>query len=85
MGDGLFRGHGQHRRPERILDRFQSARLVIEVSQVVLHEADEPNAVLDLLDADLLASEDQIDLAAFKADPAAVRHDHAPVMPGVEL
>ena len=67
-----------------MLDRFQSTRLIIEIAQVVVHEADLPNALLDLLDADLLPREDvtQIDRAPIEADPAAVRHDHAPVVEG---
>ena len=47
-----------------------------------MHEADEPNAILDLFDSDHLAGKDvaQIDLAAFETDPAAVRHHGAPVV-----
>jgi hypothetical protein len=42
---------------------------VIEEAEVVVHEADEPDFVSDLLDADVLTGEDlaEIDLAA--ADP----------------
>jgi hypothetical protein len=40
------------------LRRFQSACLIIEVSQIVLHEAGEPNALVDLFDSVPLPSED---------------------------
>jgi hypothetical protein len=33
------------------LQRFESARLVVEVSQIKIREADEPNAFFDLFDA----------------------------------
>jgi hypothetical protein len=33
----------------------QSAGLVVEVSEIIIHEADEPNVVADLFDADALA------------------------------
>jgi hypothetical protein len=59
-----------------------SRHVSFEVPQVVVHEADEPNAVVDLLDADLLPSKDvtQIDFAAFEANSAAVGDDHAPIV-----
>jgi hypothetical protein len=40
------------------LERFEPAGLVIEVSEIVTHEADEPDSVVGLLDADILAGED---------------------------
>ena len=43
---------------ERVFDGLQSTGLVIDVTEIVLHEADEPYFVADLLDADLLAGED---------------------------
>lgn len=45
-----------------------------EESPIVRHEADEPDALVDLLDADVLTSEDrtQIDLAPAKTDLATV-------------
>jgi hypothetical protein len=55
------------------LKGFEPASLVVEVSQVVVHEADEPDALVGLPDADLLAGEDraEVDLALFVADAAA--------------
>jgi len=47
------------------LEWFEPAGLVIEVSQIVVHGADEPDAVVGLSDADILAGEDgaEIDFA----------------------
>jgi len=47
-----------HFRSEGILDRFEPACLVVEVAEVIVHKADEPNLLADLLDAEALASED---------------------------
>ena len=46
---------------------------MIEVTEIIVHEADEPNLVADLFDADALTSEDQaeIDLLPIEADAAA--------------
>jgi len=48
---------------------------VVEVAQIIVHEADEPNLVAHLFDADSLAGEDQaeIDLLAIEADAASSR------------
>jgi hypothetical protein len=55
---------------------------VIEESQVVLHEGDQPDAVTDLLDADVLPSEDlaQVDFALAKANAAAMGDGDGPVV-----
>ena len=34
---------------EGIIDRFESAGLIVKVTQVVLHEGDEPDVLADLL------------------------------------
>jgi hypothetical protein len=46
---------------------------VVEVAQIIIHEADEPNLLADLLDADELAGKDgaEIDLLTIEADSAA--------------
>ena len=46
--------------------------IVIEVSQIIVHEDDNPKPVFDLLDSHPLASEDlaQVALASLKADAA---------------
>jgi hypothetical protein len=47
---------------------------VVEVAEIVVHKADEPNAVAHLLDSDALAGEDgaEIDLLPIEADAAAM-------------
>ena len=48
IGDGLLRA-------EWVVEGLQGLLLQVEVSEIVMHEADEPNAVVDFLDAELLA------------------------------
>ena len=62
--------------PNGFVDRFEPARLVVEVAQIVVHEGDEPDALADLRHADVLSGKDvaEIDLPAVEADPAAVGH-----------
>ena len=47
---------------------------MIEEPQIVIHKADEPDSIADLLDAHVLASEDgaEIDLSASETDTAAL-------------
>ena len=62
---------------ERVLDGFKPAGFVVEVAEIVVHEADQPNLLADLLDADALAGEDgaEIDLLPIEADAPACGHD----------
>ena len=55
---------------------------MVEIAQIIVHEADEPNLLADLLDADALAGEDgaEIDLAAIEADAPACGHGGGPVV-----
>ena len=48
---------------------------MVEIAQVVVHKADQPDVVADLLDADVLPGEDaaEIDLLPVEADAAAAR------------
>jgi hypothetical protein len=57
--------------PKGLLIRFEPARLVVEVPQV--HKRDQPDVVVGLFDADVLAGEDlgDVDLPAAVTDPAA--------------
>ncbi len=68
--------------PEGILDRFEPTRLVVEVAEIVVHEADEPNLLADLLDADALAGEDgaEIDFLPIEADAPACGHGDGSVV-----
>jgi hypothetical protein len=54
---------------------LQSFFLQIDVTKIVIHEADHPNTFLDFFDADSLTSEDraEIDFFAVKADTSAAR------------
>ena len=49
IGDGL--------RAEWVIEGLQGLLLQVEVSQIVVHEADEPNALVDFLDAELLSGQ----------------------------
>jgi hypothetical protein len=52
---------------------MQGFLLQVEVSKIIVHEAGEPNAVVDFLDAQFLASEHgrDVDPLAMQAEPAA--------------
>jgi hypothetical protein len=43
MGDNL--------RAERVVERLQSFLLQVEISEIIVHEGDEPNAFVDFLDS----------------------------------
>jgi hypothetical protein len=55
------------------MEWFEPESLVVEVSQVIVHETNESDAIVGLFDSDGLSSEDltEIDLAHFEADAAA--------------
>jgi hypothetical protein len=61
-------------RPEGVFEGLQSPFFQIDISEIVIHEADEPDAVVDFLDADLLTSRTsaEIDLFAIQTEPATV-------------
>ncbi|OWV95276.1 hypothetical protein ATY79_25700 [Rhizobium sp. R693] len=50
-----------------------------------MHEADEPNTVVDFLDAEFLSGQHggDIELFAIDADAAAIGHQRIPIMEGV--
>ena len=64
------------------MEWFEPTGLVVEVSQIVVHEGDEPDSVVGLADADILAGEDgtEIDLSLFVADAAAGGDGHGLVV-----
>src|SRR5215468_12011594 len=68
-------GNGLH--AEWVVEGLQGLLLQVEVSEIVMHEADEPNAVVDFLDAELLAGQHgrDVDLLAMQAEPSAGRDD----------
>ena len=50
---------------------MQGFLLQVEISEIIMHEADEPNAVVDFLDAELLACQHgrDVDPLAVQAEP----------------
>ncbi len=58
---------------------------MVEVAEIIVHKADEPNVLADLLDANALAGEDgaEIDLLAIEADAPACGHGDGSVVEGV--
>src|SRR5262245_12394338 len=71
--------------PNGLSRGLQGLLLQVEVSEIVMHEADEPNAVVDFLDAELLAGQHgrDVDLLAMQAEPSAGRDDDIAVMEGI--
>ena len=84
MGDRLYLRHGRQPRTERVVDGFQGFLFQIEVSEIVVDEPCEPDAVVDFLDADALAGEDdgEVDFLAVKAEAAAIGDEHVAVVEG---
>jgi hypothetical protein len=60
----------------------QSSLLQVEVSEIVAHEADDPNSVVDFFDADALAGEHgrDVNLLAIQADAAAGGDQELPIV-----
>jgi hypothetical protein len=56
--------------------------LQVDISQIIIHEADEPDAGVDFHDADGLAGERvaEIDFLVVEAEVAAAGHDDGPVV-----
>ena len=55
---------------------------MVEEAQIIVHKADQPDLIRDLLDADFLASEDgaEVDFLPPEADPAALGDGDGPVV-----
>jgi len=68
----------------RGLKWFESTCLIVEVSQIVLHEGGEPNALVDLFDAEFLTGEDlaKVDFPPIEADSPARRACRRVLRPG---
>ena len=58
MGDSSYRRHGLHFWAERVVEWFEHPRLQIEVPQIIIHKADQPDVVVHFLDTDGLPGED---------------------------
>ena len=76
---------GNNLEPNGLSRGCKGSLLQIDVSEIVAHEADDPNAVVELLDADALAGEHgrDIDLLSMHADAAAGGDEDVAVVEGV--
>nr|WP_181167491.1 hypothetical protein [Mesorhizobium sp. B2-6-5] len=72
MGDNL----------ERIVDGLQGSLLQVDVPEIIAHEGDEPNGVVDFLDAEPLTGEHMrdVDFLPMHADAAAVGDENVAVV-----
>ena len=69
-------------RSEGILDGLQRFFFQVDVSEVVAHEADQPDPVFDFADADGLSGEGfgKVDFLSVKTDAATAGDHHGAVM-----
>lgn len=69
-------------RSERIVDGLQGFFFQIDIAEVIAHEADQPDAVFDLADADSLPGEGfgKVDFLSVKANAAATGDHHGALM-----
>src|ERR1700676_5230583 len=74
IGDRSYRRHRLHFWAKRIVERLQSFFLQIDVAEIVLHKADQPNTFFDLFDPQGLSCEDraEINFFAVQTDASAV-------------
>jgi hypothetical protein len=64
---------------------LQGLLLQVEVTEIIVHEAGEPNAVVDLLDAEPLTGQHggDVDPLAMQAEASAGGDDDVPIMEGI--
>ena len=64
---------------------MQGFLLQVEVSKIIVHEADEPNALVDFLDAEPLAGQHDGDVAflAVQAEASAIGNENVAVVEGI--
>src|SRR5258708_40308603 len=74
IGDRSYRRHRLHFWAKRVVERLQSFFLQIDVAEIVLHKADQPNTFFDFFDPQGLSCEDraEINFFAVQADASAV-------------
>jgi hypothetical protein len=72
-------------RAERIVEGLQGLLLQVDVAQIIIHEADTPNAHVDLLEAKRLTGKNHgdVDLLAVQADAPAGRDENFAIMEGI--
>src|ERR1700747_848507 len=73
---------GDNPRAERIVERLQGLLLQVDIAQIIIHEADEPNALVDLLEAKRLTGKNHgdVDLLAVQANAPASRDENFAIM-----
>lgn len=52
ISNSLYLRHGWQPRAERVVDGLQGPLLQVDISQFIVHEGDEPNAVVDFSDSE---------------------------------
>src|SRR3981189_3979438 len=74
IGDRSYRRDRLHFWAKRVVERLQSFFLQIDVAEIVLHKADQPNTFFDFFDPQGLSCEDraEINFFAVQADASAV-------------
>src|SRR5882762_5779301 len=74
IGNRSYRRHRLHFWAKRVVERLQSFFLQIDVAEIVLHKADQPNTFFDFFDPQGLSCEDraEINFFAAQADASAV-------------
>src|ERR1700676_4232522 len=74
IGDRSYRRHRLHFWAKRVVERLQSFFVKIDVAEIVLHKADQPNTFFDFFDPQGLPCEDraEINFFAVQTDASAV-------------
>ena len=67
-------------RAERVIEWLQRSLLQVDIAEIIIHEADEPNAVVNFLDAERLTRKNRrdIDLLTVQAEAPAASPAAAP-------
>jgi hypothetical protein len=76
---------GDRLRAERVVEGLQGLLLQVEISEIVMHEADEPDPLVDFLDAELLTSQHgrDVDPFAVQAQATAGGDDNVTIVEGI--
>src|SRR5215813_8156657 len=76
---------GDRDRAEWVVEGLQGLLLQVEISEIVMHEADEPDPLVDFLDAELLAGQHgrDVDLLAVQAQATAGGDDNVAIVEGI--
>ena len=74
IGNRMFRRHRLHFWPEGVLQGLQGFFLQINIAQIVIHKTDQPDSVVDFLNADGLAGEGdaEVDFLVVEANASAM-------------